>query len=150
MTQEEDILNLELDTTNELVEKALLNVCTKNKNLTEFIKKVFAENKDVEILAFEDYGWEWDIECYGKGDGAEIAICNHDFRDDDCYEGDGWEMELVPQEFSNYFHNFNWEDITIDNGKILLTIDREEYLSFQIVDMGKMEDGKVEFHGLTW
>jgi hypothetical protein len=150
MTKEQDVLHLDFENTNEQVETALLKVCTKNKKLTNFIKKFFAENKDQEICAYEDYGWEWDIESYGKGEGAEIAICNHDWRDDDCWEGDGWEMELVPSEFADYFHNFNWKDITLDNGKILLLIDRQDYLFFQIVDMEKLEDGKVDWHGLNW
>lgn len=146
----EEILHLNLDSTNDEVKNALLNVCKKNKKLTNFIKKFFTEHQDSEISAYEDYGWEWDIECYGKNEGAEIAICNHDFRDDECYDGDGWEIEEVPEEFSNYFHDFNWGDVTLDNGKIVLLVNAIDYYYFQIFDMEKMQDGKVDWHGINW
>ena len=156
MTKTESILNLEMDATNELVEQALLNVCIKNKKLTKFIKKIFLNNKNKEICAWEDYGWEWDIECYGKGEGAEFAICNHDLRydkyslDEDSVGDDGWEMEMVPDVFANYLHNFNWSDITLDNGKYLFLLENEDYLFFQIFDKENMEDGKVDWHGINW
>jgi hypothetical protein len=146
----EDSLNLEFDAPNETVRKALLKFSTNNRKLKNFINKVFRENKDMQICAWDDYGWEWDIECPGGGESAEIAICNHDFRDDKNYEGDGWEMFNSPELFSNYFHSFNWEDITLDNGKILLLIDADDHLAFHIVDNEKMEDGKVDFYGITW
>jgi hypothetical protein len=144
-----DILHLKLHSTNDEVKTALLNVCTQNKKLTKFINKFFDKYDEYEICAYEDYGWEWDIECYGKYGGAEIAICNHDFRDDKNFDGDGWELLNVPEMFSNYFSDFNWDDITLDNGKYLL-LTYDEYFSFQIVDKDNMEDGKVDFYGITW
>jgi hypothetical protein len=142
-------LNVTINTCNENARKVLLNRCSNNRKLKNFINKVFRENKDIEIYLWDD-GWEWDIECHGGGESAEIAICNHDFRDDEHYEGDGWEMFNSPELFSNYFDSFNWEDITLDNGKILLLIDGDDHLAFQIVDNEKMEDGKVDFYGITW
>lgn len=138
----ENLLNLKLNSTNEEVRTALLKLCTNNKNLKNFINKVFRENKETEICAWEDYGWEWDVECYGSDEDAEIAMCNHDI--------DGWEMFDVPKAFASYFHSFNWDDIKLDNGKILLLTDEQDYLSFHIVDNEKMEDGMVDLHGITW
>jgi hypothetical protein len=138
----ENLLNLKLNSTNEEVRTALLKLCTNNKNLKNFINKVFRENKDTEICAWEDYGWEWDVECDGEDDGAEIAICNHDLGE--------WEMFDAPKAFASYFHSFNWDDIKLDNGKILLLTDEQDYLSFHIVDNEKMEDGMVDLHGITW
>jgi hypothetical protein len=63
---------------------------------------------------------------------------------------DGWEMEMVPDVFANYLHNFNWSDITLDNGKYLFLLENEDYLFFQIFDKEKMEDGKVDWHGINW
>ena len=137
MLKEKEILNLGLDTTNEQVETALLNVCTKNKKLTNFIKKFFAKHKDRQINAYEDYGWEWDVECYDK-DSTSIVVFNQDFND--------WEITWSPIEFSKYFHKFNWNDITLDNGKILLLIDGDDDddIYFQIFDMEKLVDGAVD------
>jgi hypothetical protein len=138
MLKEKEILNLGLDTTNEQVETALLNVCTKNKKLTNFIKKFFAKHKDRQINAYEDYGWEWDVECYDK-DSISIVVFNQDFND--------WEITWSPIEFSKYFHKFNWNDITLDNGKILLLmdgVDDDDNICFQIFDMEKLVDGAVD------
>jgi hypothetical protein len=138
MLKEKEILNLGLDTTNEQVETALLNVCTKNKKLTNFIKKFFAKHKDRQINAYEDYGWEWDVECYDK-DSTSIVVFNQDFND--------WEITWSPIEFSKYFHKFNWNDITLDNGKILLLmdgVDDDDNICFQIFDMEKLVDGAVD------
>jgi hypothetical protein len=146
----ENLLNLKLDSTNEEVRTALLRLCANNRNLKNFINKVFRENKDKQICAWEDYGWEWDVECNGSDEGAEIAICNHDLRDDKHYEGNGWEIYNAPKVFGNYFSNFNWDDIKLDDGKFLLLIDEEDYLSFQIFDGEKMEDGMVDVHGILW
>ncbi len=151
MVKTENILNLDYDNvTNDLVRKSLVNVCKNNKKLKNFINKFFRENKDVEILAWEDYGWEWDIECYGEDDGAEMAICNHDFRDDDCHEGDGWEINDCHPAFAKYFHNFNWDDITLDNGKMLILVDNQDYFAFHILDFDNLEDGKVDWYGISW
>jgi hypothetical protein len=137
MSKEKEILNLGLATTNEQVETALLNVCKKNKKLTNFIKKFFAKHKDRQINAYEDYGWEWDVECYDKH-STSIVVFNQDFND--------WEIAWSPIEFSKYFHKFNWNDITLDNGKILLLIDGDDDddIYFQIFDMEKLVDGAVD------
>ena len=146
----ESVLNLKLDSTNEEVRTALLKLCTKNTKLKNFINRVFREYEYMEISAFDDYGWEWDIECYGV-DGANVAMCNHDFRDDDCYDGNGWELSDVPTIFSKYFSDsFKWDNIRLDNGKLLLLTDECDYLAFHIVDYDKMEDGKVDFYGINW
>ena len=145
----ENLLNLKLDSTNEEVKTALLRLCTNNKNLKNFINKVFRENKDKQICAWEDYGCEWDVECHGD-EGSEIAICNHDIRDDKYHEGDGWEIFDAPKVFGNYFSNFNWDDIKLNDGKFLLLIDEEDYLSFNIVDEKNMEDGMVDLYGILW
>jgi hypothetical protein len=134
---------------NEQVRKYLLKLCTNNRKLKNFINKVFRENRGVEIYLDNDYGWEWDIECYGGDDGAEIAICNHNYKDDELDE-DGWEMFNAHASFANYFDTFNWEDITLDNDKILLLVDYGDCLIFHIFDYEKMEDGKVDFYGITW
>jgi hypothetical protein len=148
--KETDILHLGIcDCPKDLIKKALLDNCKNNKKLRAFINKLFKNNPDVEILAWEDYGWEWDVECYGI-DGGEVAICNHDYRDDVCYESDGWELYNLEHSFSNYFDNFNWQDITLDNGKYLLLLDEDDHLTFHIFDKEKMEDGKVDFYGITW
>lgn len=139
MKKELYLLDLPLDTTNEQVEIALLKTCTKNKKLTNFIKKFFKENQDTEICAFDDYGWEWDIE---KNGDIEIAICNHDFIDDDFC--DGWFMYDTPKAFSKYFDCWEWEKLTLDNGKYLLLVDEGDYFAFHIVDSTKMEDGYID------
>lgn len=146
----ENLLNLDLDLgldpKRKDVRKSLLKNCTKNKKLKNFINRVFRENKDIEICAWEDYGWEWDIECFDEDDcGSKVAICNHIFRDDGWEDG-GWLMYDVPALFSNYFNDsFNWGDIRLDNNKYLLLIDEGDYLSFHIFDENKMEDGKADF-----
>lgn len=146
----ENVLNLELFSTNEEVKTALLKLCTNNRNLKNFIKKVFRENKNKEICAWDEEDSKWDVECYGCDEGSEIAICNHDCRDDKNYVGDGWEIFDAHVLFGNYFENFNWDDIKLDNGKFLLLTDEEDYLSFHIVDNEKMEDGMVDLYGITW
>jgi hypothetical protein len=142
------ILNLPLDSTNEQVEKALLKNCTNNKRLTNFIKKFFKENQDTEICAWEDYGWEWDIDFYEE---IEIAICNHDLRDEDFNDDcDGWFTYDVPTAFSKYFKTWEWEKITLDNGKYLLLVDEGDYFSFHIVDPHKIEDGYLELRSIIF
>jgi hypothetical protein len=146
----QEILNLDcFNTNNDKVKEAILNVTQKNKKLSNFIKKVFKQNDDIEILAWEDYDWEWDIECYGS-EGAEMAICNHYYRDDEHWDGDGWEIYQCPQIFANYFHNFNWEDIELDNGNYIFLIDKDDHWAFQIFNWDKLEDGKTFTHGITW
>jgi len=145
-----DLLNLKLDSNNKEVKTALLRLCTNNRNLKNFINKVFRENADTEICAFDERSWEWDVECDGDDYGAQIAICNHDFKYDKHYDGDGWEISNTPKVFTNYFHNFNWDDIKLDNGNFLLLTDEEDYLAFHIVDEKNMEDGMVDLHGITW
>lgn len=146
----EEILNLDcFKTNNDEVKNAILNVTKNNKKLSNFINKVFKQNNHIEILAWEDYGWEWDIECYDIK-RAEMAICNHDYRDDEYWESDGWEMFECPIIFANYFHNFNWEDIQLDNGKYIFLLDKDDHWAFQIFDWDNLEDGKAFTHGITW
>lgn len=134
------ILNLTLGARNEEVEKALLNVCTKNKQLTNFIKDFFQKYKEYEICAWEDYGWNWDIECFGD-DETEVAICNVDFIDT---EFDGWELKSAPEEYSKYLSDFDWNKIELDNGKYLLLTIESDYFSFQIFDKKTMMNGTVD------
>ena len=143
--KKERILNLEQDASKELIEKALLNVCTKNKRLSSFIKKVFKNNQDRDILAFDDEGAKFDIEC---GDGGhyeptELFFYNEDYVDEESGD-DGWFPEDVHFMFDKYFRDFDWDSITLDNGKILILTDMCEYLSFQILDLKNLEDGKAD------
>jgi hypothetical protein len=139
----ENLLNLELETTNELVEKALLNVCKNNKRLTSFIKRVFKKNTDKKILAFDDEGNKFDIECGDGIEPTELLIFNKDFVDEES-DDDGWFFEDVHYMFDKYFHSFDWDSITLDNGKILILTDNTDYLSFQIFDLKNLEDGKID------
>jgi hypothetical protein len=145
----ENVLNLELFSTNEEVKDALLKLCTNNRNLKNFIKKVFRENKHKEICACDEEDSKWDVECYGCDEGSKIAIHSHYFIEQ-FSKLDDWEIFNVPMVFGNYFHNFNWDDIKLDNGKFLLLTDEHDYLSFHVVDNETMEDGKVDLHGITW
>jgi hypothetical protein len=143
--KKESILNLKENATRKEIEEALLNVCTKNKRLTSFIKKVFKKNKDIEICAFDDEDEKFDIEC---GDGGhyeptELLILHSDFIDEES-EDDGWFPEDVHPMFDKYFLNFDWDSITLDNGKILILTDNCHYLSFQIFDLKNLEDGKID------
>jgi hypothetical protein len=140
----ENILNLEYDAPNELVEKALLNVCTKNKRLSSFIKKVFKNNKHIQIYAFDDEGRKFDIEC---GDGfyepCEFVIYNEDYICEDSGDN-GWYPEDVHPLFDKYFIQFDWDCIKLDNGKIIILTDSGDYLAFQIFDMENLEDGAID------
>jgi hypothetical protein len=143
-----DLLNLKLDPTNKEVRTALLKLCTNNNKLKNFINKVFRENADTEICAYDEVDSKWDVECDGD-DGAQIAIHTYYFIEQFNYL-DKWEMLYAPKVFTNYFDSFNWDDITLDNGKFLLLTDEEDYLVFHIVDEKNMEDGMVDLHGITW
>ena len=140
----ESILNLKENANHKEIEDALLNVCTKNKRLSSFIKKVFKKNKDKEIFAFDDEGNKFDIEC---GDGwcepTELLIFNSDFVDEESDE-DGWFPEDVHPMFDKYFCDFDWESITLDNGKILILTDDSDNIYFQIFDLENLEDGKID------
>lgn len=137
MKKELSVLKLPIDATNEQVEKALLKICTKNKKLTKFIKKFFEKNQDIEICAWDDIGYKWDIECEEK---IEVAIFNQHFDD--------WFMYDTPKEFLNYFTDWEWNKITLDNGKYLLLVDEDEYFSFFIVNPKKMKDGYITFRSI--
>lgn len=147
--KEEKILNLDFENTNEEVRKALINICGKNLKLKRFINKFFKENPDADINAWEDYGWEWDIEIYGGEDGGELAICNHDYRDFDD-DMDGWFLHQLEPSFALFMDDFStgWEKVTLPNGKVLMLIDEQDYFSFHIFDRDNMEDGKVDFWGM--
>jgi hypothetical protein len=149
-TLEEVTLNLELESTNEEVKKALIRVCGDNTKLKRFINKFFKANTDATIYAWDDYGWEWDLEIDGGIEGGTLAFCNHDNRDDEYYEGDGWELSYLEESFALYFDTFNhWDKVTLPNGKVLMLLDEDDYYAFQILDRDKIEDGKVDYWGLS-
>ncbi len=139
----ESILNLKENANHKEIEEALLNVCTKNKRLTSFIKRVFKNNKDREICAFDDEGNKFDIECGDGYEPTELLIFNSDFVDEELDE-DGWFPEDVHPMFEKYFRHFDWESITLDNGKILILTDNSDYISFRILDLKNLEDGKID------
>jgi len=144
-----DLLNLKLNPTNKEVKSALLKLCTNNRKLKNFINKVFTENADTGIFAFDEVDSKWDVECDGADDVAEIAIHSNYFIEQFNHL-DKWEIFYAPKVFTNYFHNFNWDDIKLDNGNFLLLTDEEDYLAFHIVDEKNMEDGMVDLYGITW
>lgn len=152
---EQEILHLDIDAPRNVIRKTLAKACGDNTRLKAFVYKVFRDNPDMEINAWEDYGWEWDVETNDFEDG-KIATCNHDMRDDECCQNDdgssndGWEISMLDTNFAKFLGGFNWEKITLVNGKYLMLINHEDNLAFQIFDPKLMEDGKVELFGITW
>lgn len=133
-----NILNLPEEVTNSQVKKALLNVCIKNKKLTEFIETIFSIYSDRTIYAYEDCGWKWDIEL--DGDYGVFCLCNDD--DIDLDEEDGWGEETIEPNFHQYLGDgYKWNKITLDNGKYLFLFDFDDYLDFMILDPENLTDG---------
>jgi hypothetical protein len=137
------ILNLQENASRKEVEQALLNVSKKNKSLTSFIKSVFRKNKDVEILAYDDEGYKFDIECGDDIYPTEFQYLAIDLICDES-EDDGWVAEDIHPMFHKYFSDFLWELITLDNGNILILTECGESIIFKIFDLKNLEDGKIE------
>lgn len=143
------------DFTNDKIKEVLLSMTKKNKKLNNFINRFFKKHNNECLSLIFDPEMKWDVECYGKGaECSEIAL-KTDFEYTICddpseVENDGWEMFQMPRIFSDYFTDFNWKSVTLDDGHILLLTDEDDHIAFNIVHFDNMEDGMVDLHILTW
>jgi hypothetical protein len=123
--------------------KSVLALCKNNPQLTEFVKQTFLRYTDKEIIFLDDVSnWNWDFE-FDYGNSA-FALRNEDMLELDKdlpIEDRGWQPETMEEFFEEYGCDFDWDKLTLDNGKVLFLLDQEEYLEFLVLDQDKIEEG---------
>lgn len=122
--------------------KSVLALCKNNPQLTEFVKQTFLRYPNKEIFLYDVSNWNWDFEFdYGY---SVFALRNEDMLeiDEDLpIEDRGWQPETMEEFFEEYGCDFDWDKLTLDNGKVLFLLDQEEYLEFLVLDQDKIEEG---------
>lgn len=138
----------------------LLALCSNNPKLFDFVLKIINREKKAGLLddlcAYTSTGWDWDVEDIEDfGDIEEDEDIDRwifaQYNIDEAMtwpDEDAWELRQLEMEFCKYFRNFNWDDITLDNGDLLFLIDNEDYLSFVMYSKDKMINGAVD--GIKW
>lgn len=138
----------------EQIKNVLYDLCGDNLKLKRFIGKALKKYADFKITAYADYGWKWDCENDGfdyDNRGGDFAYCNEDMKKDiQEFEPDydGWEMYELEQDFAKFFGAFDWDKITLTNGKYIFLITDGDTVNFHIFDKKNMEDGKCDLWGL--
>lgn len=121
----------------------LLKLCKKNTMLSEFIDTIFLNYSDKEILAFDISDWNWDFEI---GEFSSLFY----LRNEDMLEVDedlpieerGWQQNTLESLFEQYaLYDDELEKATLDNGKVILLLDQDDYLEFVILDKEKIQGG---------
>jgi hypothetical protein len=122
--------------------KSVLALCKNNPQLTEFVKQTFLRYPNKEIFLYDVSNWNWDFEFdYGY---SVFALRNEDMLeiDEDLpIEDRGWQPETMEEFFEEYGCDFDWDKLTLDNGKVLFLLDQDDYLEFVILDQDKIEEG---------
>ena len=122
--------------------KSVLALCKNNPQLTEFVKQTFLRYPNKDIFLYDVSNWNWDFEFdYGY---SVFALRNEDMLeiDEDLpIEDRGWQPETMEEFFEEYGCDFDWDKLTLDNGKVLFLLDQEEYLEFLVLDQDKIEEG---------
>ena len=131
-----------------------------NKGLASVIENLFINHNDV--VVFES-GWKWDVEY------DEFAHENLDFKNDENYPGDGWQVSLLEKTYEKLLHQldgldedgneyeftsgdedgFNWDKVAISDDKYVVVADEEDYIAIQIVEPKLLTDGVLDFWEFT-
>jgi hypothetical protein len=125
------------------LKKEMLELCKNNQQLADFIKQTFLGNPKKEIVAYDQSSWEWDFEI---GEFSSLFyIKNEDMVevDEDLpIEERGWQQNTLEETFEEYaLYDDELEKATLDNGKVLVLLDQDDYLEFLILDLKKVVGG---------
>lgn len=126
-----------------ILKNELLGICKKNPELQKFINHIFSVFNDKEILAFDVSDWNWDFEI---GEFSSLFY----LRNEDMLEVDedlpieerGWQQNTLEELFEQYaLYDDELKKATLDNGKVILLLDQDDYLEFVILDKEKIQGG---------
>jgi hypothetical protein len=111
--------------------------------LSEFIDTIFYNYSDKEILAFDLSNWYWDFEI---GEFSSLFYLRNEdlieFDEDLPIEERGWQQNTLEGLFEQYaLYDDELEKATLDNGKVILLLDQDDYLEFVILDKEKIQGG---------
>lgn len=125
------------------VKKELLDLCKNNPQLSSFIRQTFLRNPHKEIMFHDVSDWDWDFEI---GEFSSLFyIKNEDMieADEDLpIEERGWEQNTLEMFFEEYaLYDEELEKATLDNGKVLVLLDQDDYLEFLMLDLKKVVGG---------
>ena len=124
--------------------KSVLALCKNNPQLTKFVKQTFLRYPDKDILLIDDVSnWNWDFEI---GEFSSLFYLRNEdmieFDDDLPIEERGWQENTLEETFESYaLYDDELEKAKLDNGKVLLLLDQDDYLEFLILDQEKIVGG---------
>jgi hypothetical protein len=132
-----------------------------NKKLAQIIENLFLSNMDIYVW---ENNWDWDIEF------GEFAEENLDYKHDQYYEGDGWEIYNLETQYEKLLQHtegvdedgnpfefvsgegdeFNWDEVELKDGRYVVVIDRDDYISINLLNPKKLINGKLEMWSLNY
>jgi len=110
-------------------------------HLLSYVNTLFDNNDDVVIVNDDTL---WDIETHFNDDGGAVVAIYEPSEDLPDLGMNGWSESDVHESYNELFGEFNYEQVTVNSGEVLVVLDECDYIAIHLLDTDKIVDGIVD------